>query len=71
VNFIREFVSPADPAWQKRRTAALEDLRSRLDAQKAVDEGIAAWEKANPHPGGTVAEVADHIDHICKVAGID
>ena len=71
VNFIKEFVSPADPAWQKRRTAALEDLRSRLDDQKAVDDGIAAWEKANPHPGGTIAEVADHIDHIRKVAGID
>jgi membrane dipeptidase len=71
VNFIREFVSPADPAWQKRRTAALEDLRSRLDVQKRVDEGIAAWEKANPHPGGTIAEVADHIDHIRKVAGIN
>ena len=71
VNFIKEFVSPADPAWQKRRMAALEDLRSRLDDQKAVDDGIAAWEKANPHPGGTIAEVADHIDHIRKVAGID
>ena len=71
VNFIKEFVSPADPAWQKRRTAALEDLRSRHDDQKAVDDGIAAWEKANPHPGGTIAEVADHIDHIRKVAGID
>lgn len=71
VNFIKEFVSPADPAWQKHRTAALEDLRSRLDDQKAVDDGIAAWEKANPHPGGTIAEVADHIDHIRRVAGID
>ena len=36
-----------------------------------MDDGIAAWEKANPHPGGTIADVADHIDHIRKVAGID
>ena len=71
VNFFKEFVAPGDPAWQKRRTAALEDLRSRLDDQKAVDAGIAAWEKANPHPGGSISEVADHIDHIRKVAGID
>jgi membrane dipeptidase len=71
VNFIKEFVSPGDPEWQKRRTAALEDLHARLDDQKAVDAGIAEWEKANPHPGGTIAEVADHIDHIRKVAGID
>jgi membrane dipeptidase len=71
VNFIKEFVSPGDPEWQRRRTAALEDLHARLDDQKAVDAGIADWEKANPHPGGTIAEVADHIDHIRKVAGID
>ncbi len=71
VNFIKEFVSPADPEWQRRRTAALEDLHTRLDDQKAVDAGIADWEKANPHPGGTIAEVADHIDHIRRVAGID
>jgi len=71
VNFIKEFVSRADPEWQGRRKAALEDLQARLDDQKAVDAGIAEWTKANPHPGGTIAEVADHIDHIRKVAGID
>jgi membrane dipeptidase len=71
VNFIKEFVSPADPEWQKRRLAALEELRTRLDGQKAVDDAIAAWEKANPHPGGSIALVADHIDHIRKIAGID
>jgi membrane dipeptidase len=71
VNFIKEFVSPGDPEWQGRRKAALEDLRARLDDQKAVDAGIADWEKANAHPGGTIAEVADHIDHIRRVAGID
>ena len=71
VNFIKEFVSPGNSEWQARRTAAGEELRARLDDQKKVDEGLAAWEKANPHPGGTIAEVADHIDHIREVAGID
>jgi membrane dipeptidase len=71
VNFIKEFVSPGDAEWQARKKAALEDLRARLDDEKAVEAGIADWQKANPHPGGTIAQVADHIDHIRKVAGID
>ena len=33
--------------------------------------GLAAWRQANPAPQATLAQVADHIDHIRKVAGID
>jgi membrane dipeptidase len=70
-NFIREFVSPGDPAWQARRTAALRELHLRFDTDAAINRGIAEWEKENPHPRGTISEVADHIDHIRRVAGID
>ena len=30
-----------------------------------------AWDKAHPRPVVTLAQVADHIEHIRKVAGID
>ena len=30
-----------------------------------------AWDKANPGPKATLSQVADHIDHVRKVAGID
>ena len=30
-----------------------------------------AWHAANPAPRATLLQVADHIDHIRKVAGID
>ncbi|MCU0635565.1 MAG: dipeptidase [Gemmatimonadaceae bacterium] len=33
--------------------------------------GIAAWRAAHPTPRATVADIADHIDHIKKVAGPD
>ena len=33
--------------------------------------GLDAWTKANPAPRATIADAADHIDHIRKVAGID
>jgi membrane dipeptidase len=32
---------------------------------------LAAWRQAHPAPKVTLAQVADHIDHIVKVAGID
>jgi membrane dipeptidase len=71
VNFIREFVSPGDPAWQAKRTAALRDLHLRYDTDEEINRHIAEWETENPHPRGTVADVANHVDHIREVAGID
>jgi membrane dipeptidase len=71
VYFIPTFISPKAPEWQTRRTAALKELHARLDNDKAIAKGIADWEKANPQPRGSISEVADHIDHIRKVAGID
>ena len=32
---------------------------------------LAAWDKANPMPAVTLAQVADHLDHLAKVAGHD
>ncbi len=36
-----------------------------------IERPLLQWEKANPKPAATIAQVADHIDHIRKVAGID
>jgi len=71
VNFIKEFVSPQSPAWQQKHDAALRDLHARLTADRDVANGIADWVKTNPAPRGDISGVADHIDHIRKVAGID
>jgi membrane dipeptidase len=37
----------------------------------AAAEALAQWDAANPAPQATVADMADHIDHIRAVAGID
>ncbi len=71
VNFLSVFVAKGDAAWQEARTARLEELRAALDEPPAIDAGIASWESSHPQPRGTIAEVADHIDHIRAVAGID
>ena len=71
VNFIREFVDPAHAAWDAKHQAARKAIEAKTDDEKAVAKAVADFEKANPEPAGTVALVADHIDHIVKVAGID
>lgn len=71
VNFIPLFVAPEAPAWLERREATAELLRAELDDEAAIAERLAAWDAENPMPRGTIADVADHIDHIRQVAGID
>jgi membrane dipeptidase len=46
-----------------------ESVAGATDARIAA--GLDAWRKANPLPSATLADVADHIDHIRKVAGIN
>jgi membrane dipeptidase len=36
-----------------------------------VSRELAAWDAGNPAPRATLAQVADHIDHIRRVAGAD
>jgi membrane dipeptidase len=71
VNFIKEFISSKNPAWQERRLDALRELHARTGSDEAIEKGIQEWEKKNPYPRPTIVDVADHIDHIRQVAGID
>ncbi len=71
VNFIWEFVSPKYPEWAARRSTALKGLHAHLDTDAAIAKGMADWDQANVPPRGTISDVADHIDHIRKVAGVD
>jgi membrane dipeptidase len=71
VNFIWEFISPKHAEWEQRRTAAVKELHAHVDTDAAVAKGIEEWAKANVPPRGSIADVADHIEHIRKVAGVD
>ena len=71
VNFIRDFVTKDTAEWAKRKDAAAEQLREELDDEQELAKRLAEWSRQNPQPPGTIAEVADHVDHIRKVAGID
>ncbi len=72
VNFGSYFIDPR----VTERVAAGEAEEARLKSLHpgdpiAVTAGIDRWYAANPMPKVTIAQVADHIDHIRQVAGID
>ena len=72
VNWVPGFLSPAVWRWDGLRSAEEARLKSIHRASKAaVAEGVKAWEAANPRPAVTVIEVADHIEHVARVAGHD
>ena len=47
-----------------------EDFPDPDDTEK-MQAALAAWDQANPAPVATLEQVADHIDHIRDIAGID
>jgi membrane dipeptidase len=72
VVFLSFYVSEELRLW----TVASEAEKTRLTAlaagdQATIDAGTAAWAVSHPRPRATLAQVADHIDHIRDVAGID
>lgn len=70
VNFYAGFVPPTGPDWLVRRDSVNAAVRARYPADDARRR-LAAWVVDNPRPRGTLHDVADHIDHIRRVAGID
>ncbi|MET8235838.1 dipeptidase [Streptomyces sp. NPDC005078] len=70
--FVPKFVLPAAVAWTR---AADENMRAHglhhLDTTSQAMKIHAAFEAANPRPMATVATIADHLDHMRAVAGID
>ncbi|MEU9536353.1 dipeptidase [Streptomyces sp. NPDC048213] len=70
--FVPKFVLPEAVAWTR---AADENLRAHglhhLDTTERAMKLHAAFEAANPRPAATVATIADHLDHMREVAGVD
>lgn len=72
VNFVPPFLSKDVWEWSARQSAEEARLESLNRASPAaVEAGLKAWESANPRPNTDVRNVADHIEHIAKIAGHD
>ncbi len=72
VTFVPAFLSPQVNAWSKLQTAEQDRLKALHPSDPtSVKAGVDAWTAEHPAPRATISDVADHIDHIRKVAGID
>jgi membrane dipeptidase len=72
VTFVPGFTSPELVAHDRRAQAERARLQKVMAGDQAgVNTAMAAWRTANPAPRATVAQVADHVDHIRRVAGVD
>ncbi|MBW1601875.1 dipeptidase [Streptomyces sp. JJ66] len=72
VTFVPKFIAPDAVEWTRR---ADENMRAHglhpLDTTPAGMAVQRAFEEAHPRPRATAATVADHLDHMRAVAGID
>jgi len=67
-----DFLSEAIRQRAAGRAAEAARLGSLWQGQPAaVASALAEWEAANPAPLASVSDMADHIDHVRRVAGID
>jgi membrane dipeptidase len=77
VNFYPGYVSSDRAHWDADRAAEQARFNSRpydglyIGQPERANAAMAEWEKAHPAPVVTIAMVADHIDHIRQVAGVD
>jgi membrane dipeptidase len=72
VTFVPSFVSEEVRVWGAAEDAEEARLKTlHPDSPDAVKSGLEAWTKAHPAPRATLAQVADHIEHVRKVAGIE
>jgi membrane dipeptidase len=72
VNFYPGFTS--EP--YRQRAAARDAEEARIKAlypgqPQRRAEALAAWDAAHPEPHATIADIADHIEHVRRIAGID
>ena len=77
VNFNPGYVSDAVNRWEADQAAEQARFSAPpygglyIGQPERAKAALAAWEAAHPKPRATLAQVADHVEHIRRVAGVD
>jgi N-acyl-D-amino-acid deacylase len=71
VNFFSGFVVPESARLLAERSAHARQLKKEQPDADTYRKLMSQWDLQHPLLPGTVHDVADHIDHLVRVAGID
>ena len=72
ITFVPGFISQAVADHATKQTDAQQMFRAQFPNNDAyVATAMERWRAENPEPRASLSQVADHIDHVRKVAGID
>lgn len=72
VTFVPGFISQEVADYGARLRREMERVRAAMpDDPTGVARAMEQWRASHAEPRATLAQVADHIDHIRRVAGID
>jgi membrane dipeptidase len=71
VTFVPSFLTVEGAALNAEGWVEARRLRAELGDPVAVDAAMERWFEAHPDPRAAVGDVADHVDHVRELAGID
>jgi membrane dipeptidase len=77
VNFYPGYVSEARRRWEADRAAEQARYNTPpfgglyIGQPERAKAALAEWERAHPKPAVGIGDVADHIDHIRQIAGVE
>jgi membrane dipeptidase len=71
VTFVPQFVSTEFQAWEAAGDSVHKALRAAVTDSLERERRFDEWKSAHQPPAATLAQVADHIEHVRQVAGVD
>jgi membrane dipeptidase len=72
INTYPPYVAERIRSWNAARAAEEARLKVvNIGSPGRLKAALEAWEKANARPRATVSDLADHVDHVVKIAGAD
>ncbi len=71
VTFVPEFISREVAGWVAAHDSLAEQLETTVTDSAERKRQMDTWTAANPRPRATLGQVADHIEHVRKVAGVE